>query len=35
LFTMRIGYDVAVSFGGAIERIAEWFTEDWLMGKQL
>lgn len=23
LFTMRIGYDVAVSFGGAIERIAE------------
>ena len=25
-FTMRIGYDVAVSFGGASERIVEWFT---------
>lgn len=23
LFTMRIGYDVAISFGGAMERIAE------------
>ena len=23
LFTMRIGYDVAVSFGGAIERTVE------------
>jgi hypothetical protein len=23
LFTMRIGYDVAVSFGGGMERIAE------------
>jgi hypothetical protein len=28
LFTMRIGYDVAIGFGGASERIVEWFTED-------
>ncbi len=31
LFTIRIGYDVAVSFGGAMERIAKWFMEKWLM----
>lgn len=28
LFTMRIGYDVAIGFGGAGERIVEWFPED-------